>query len=270
MPAPLNIRKVKKQPQPQTQPEPQPEPQQPLQAPLMAGALNATKDAFTKFEQFTPNFSAGIKGRKSKNDDDPFRYDGVKFTGFNTVSKKKTAWYKRNSKPDDNTFAAGEVEINPNCLPDPKKKGFTLGKILKKFGPKEEEGLPLGCKLMYLSPFTIYTNPTTAFKLYEDDNAAESVGDDLGHYQPPKQANYRDDSTRQIEPQQNWLARLFLVKPATSYMCFNLTKRRARQEVALLLKDWRQFGIKDVVVNKPRNLVFGKVAPTNCKSPCCI
>ncbi|KFY64661.1 hypothetical protein V496_03116 [Pseudogymnoascus sp. VKM F-4515 (FW-2607)] len=241
MPAPLNIRKVKKQPQPQPEPQPQPQPQ--AEVPLMTGALNAT-NAFTKFEQLAPNFSSESKGRKSKHDVDPFRYDGVKHNAFGTLPTKKTAWYKRNSKPVEQ-FAPGEVEINPNCLPDPKKKGFNLGNLLKKFGSKEEEGLPLG-----------------AFKLSEDDDNAESDGENLRKYKHTL-VNYRDDSTRQLEPQQNWLARLFLVKPATSYLCFNLTKRRARQEVALLLKDWRQFGIKDVVVNKPRNLVFGKVAEVN-------
>ncbi|KFY24950.1 hypothetical protein V493_04924 [Pseudogymnoascus sp. VKM F-4281 (FW-2241)] len=243
MPAPLNIRKVKKQPQPQ--PLPQPQVQQQAEVPLMTGALNATKEVFTKFEQFTPNYSTEPKGRKSKHDVDPFRYDGVTFNNVGTITKKKTAWYKRSTKVTEVTFPAGEVEINPNCLPDPKKKGFALTNLLKKFGPKEEEGLPLG-----------------AFKLYDDNNDTESVADNHAHYLP-KQANYRDDATRQIEPHQNWLARLFLVKPATSFLCFNLTKRRARQEVALLLKDWRQFGIRDVVVNKPRNLVFGKVAPVN-------
>ncbi|KFY08292.1 hypothetical protein V492_06361 [Pseudogymnoascus sp. VKM F-4246] len=237
MPAPLNIRKVKKPAQPQ--------PQQPSETPLMTGALNPPKDAFTKFEQLAPK-NTGTKKQKSKHNDDPFRFDGVKNNGFGTISKKKSAWYKRSFKPEEPKFAEGEVEINPNCVPDPKKKGFDLGKILKKFVPKEEEGLPLG-----------------AFKLYDDNDDVESVTNDIGHQPLPKQANYRDDATRQIEPHQNWLARLFLVKPATGHLCFNLTKRRARQEVALLLKDWRQFGIKDVVVNKPDNLVFGKVAPTN-------
>lgn len=116
--------------------------------------------------------------------------------------------------------------------------------------------------------FTTSTNIRAAFKLSEDDDNAESDGDNLRKYKHTL-VNYRDDSTRQLEPQQNWLARLLFVKPATSYLCFNLTKRRARQEVALLLKDWRQFGIKDVVVNKPRNLVFGKVAEINCKYPRC-
>ena len=85
----------------------------------------------------------------------------------------------------------------------------------------------------------------------------------MSHYQPT-QANYLDNSSRQIEPQQNWIARLFHVKPAKGYLCFNLTKRRARQEVTLLLKDWRQYGIKDIVVNKERNIVFGKVGERNC------
>ncbi|KAK3905012.1 hypothetical protein C8A05DRAFT_13142 [Staphylotrichum tortipilum] len=48
--------------------------------------------------------------------------------------------------------------------------------------------------------------------------------------------------TRKIDVQQNWLARLFRVKPAMHHLCFNLTKRRARQEVAILLREWRKYG----------------------------
>jgi len=58
---------------------------------------------------------------------------------------------------------------------------------------------------------------------------------------------------------------MFRVKPAKKYMCFTLSRRRARQEVVFLLKDWRQYGIKDIVVDKQRNIVFGKVAAQNCK-----
>ncbi|KAK3938408.1 hypothetical protein QBC46DRAFT_440550 [Diplogelasinospora grovesii] len=68
---------------------------------------------------------------------------------------------------------------------------------------------------------------------------------------------------RKIEVQQNWLARLFRVKPAMRYMCFNISKRRARQEVAILLKEWRQYGIKDVEVDKERNIVFARLSPKN-------
>ncbi|KAK3954566.1 hypothetical protein QBC32DRAFT_255261 [Pseudoneurospora amorphoporcata] len=68
---------------------------------------------------------------------------------------------------------------------------------------------------------------------------------------------------RQIEVHQNWLARLFRVKPATRHLCFSMPRRRTRQEVAILLREWRQFGIKDVEVDKERNLIFARVGAQN-------
>lgn len=70
---------------------------------------------------------------------------------------------------------------------------------------------------------------------------------------------------RQIEPQQNWLAKLFNVKPASKFICFSVSKRAARLEVAKVLKDWKRYGIKDVQVDKQRNIVFGKVGKENCE-----
>ncbi|KAI1181109.1 hypothetical protein F4777DRAFT_2515 [Nemania sp. FL0916] len=74
----------------------------------------------------------------------------------------------------------------------------------------------------------------------------------------------RDPATpRNIEPQQNWLARLFRVKPATRYICFAISRRRARQETATLLKEWRQYGMQDIEVDKERNIVFARLGPKN-------
>ncbi|KAL2161240.1 hypothetical protein VTH06DRAFT_8460 [Thermothelomyces fergusii] len=72
-----------------------------------------------------------------------------------------------------------------------------------------------------------------------------------------------DGGIRKIEVQQNWLARLFRVKPAMRYLCFSILKRRARQEVAILLREWRKYGIRDVEVDKVRNIIFAKVGPKN-------
>lgn len=69
---------------------------------------------------------------------------------------------------------------------------------------------------------------------------------------------------RNIEVKQNWLTRLFRVKPATSYVCMNLSRRRARQEVAILLREWRRYGIRDIQVDKQRNIIFARVAAKNC------
>lgn len=74
-----------------------------------------------------------------------------------------------------------------------------------------------------------------------------------------------ESKTRNIEPQQSWLARLFRVKPATGYLCFLISRRRARQEIAILLKEWRQYGMRDVEVDKARNIVFARVGKDNCK-----
>ncbi|TQV93109.1 CAMK/CAMKL/GIN4 protein kinase [Cordyceps javanica] len=68
---------------------------------------------------------------------------------------------------------------------------------------------------------------------------------------------------RGIEVKQNWLTRLFRVKPATSYVCMNTSRRKARQEVVMLLREWRRYGIRDIQVDKQRNIIFARVAAKN-------
>jgi hypothetical protein len=70
---------------------------------------------------------------------------------------------------------------------------------------------------------------------------------------------------RQIEPQQNWIAKLFHVKPASKFICFSISRRKARQEITIVLRDWKRYGIRDVQVDKERNIVFGKVGKKNCE-----
>ncbi|KAI6252386.1 hypothetical protein MCOR27_009995 [Pyricularia oryzae] len=72
-----------------------------------------------------------------------------------------------------------------------------------------------------------------------------------------------ESAERMIKPQQNWLARLFRVKPATRVICLSISRRRARQEVAILLRDWRKYGIRDVEVDKKRNVIFARLSSKN-------
>jgi len=103
----------------------------------------------------------------------------------------------------------------------------------------------------------------------QDDSAsfAESIEEEQRQSHVGRVTNFENPRTRLIEPQQNWLARLFHVKPATRFICFSVSKRRARQEIASLLREWRKYGARDIVVDKERNVVFGRVGPRNCKSP---
>lgn len=71
---------------------------------------------------------------------------------------------------------------------------------------------------------------------------------------------------RKIDPQQNWLARIFHVKPAKRHLCLSISQRRARQETVSLLREWKNFGIRDIEVDKLNNIVFARVAANNCES----
>lgn len=96
-----------------------------------------------------------------------------------------------------------------------------------------------------------------------DESTFADNADEWEHYQRPGKG--KNVASRQIEPRQTFLARLFRVKPAVDYVCFNLSRRRARQEISAMMKDWRQFGITDVVTDKHRQMVFAKVGKKNCK-----
>ncbi|EFW99101.1 serine/threonine-protein kinase [Grosmannia clavigera kw1407] len=69
--------------------------------------------------------------------------------------------------------------------------------------------------------------------------------------------------SRKIDPQQNWLARIFHVKPAKRHLCLSISQRRARQETVSLLREWKNFGIRDIEVDKVNNIVFARVAANN-------
>ena len=97
-----------------------------------------------------------------------------------------------------------------------------------------------------------------------DSHAASDI-----YYRPknPIFSSRSDAAKRQIEPQQNWFAKLFNVKPAFKVICFTVSSRRARREIVSILKDWKRYGIKDLQVDKMGNRVFGKVAAKNCQLP---
>lgn len=50
-----------------------------------------------------------------------------------------------------------------------------------------------------------------------------------------------------------------------SYLCMVITRKRARQEIAILLREWRKYGIRDIQVDKERNIVFARVSAKNRK-----
>ncbi|ORY67280.1 uncharacterized protein BCR38DRAFT_154082 [Pseudomassariella vexata] len=174
---------------------------------------------------------------------------------------KKSSWFKRSSKDKDDIFnskggsSSSRTEGTPYSdsnasstgpIPPARKKSFSFA-FWRNSKDQEEMKLSLA-----LGPE------------FDESPSPEPVRM-FSHPARPPHSNQRNDdvTTRNIEPQQNWLARLFRVKPATQHICFTIPRRRARQEIAILLREWRRYGIRDVQVDKDRNLVFGRVGAKN-------
>ncbi len=69
-----------------------------------------------------------------------------------------------------------------------------------------------------------------------------------------------------IQPPQNWLSRFLRIKPAVSVMCFQVGKVRARREIAALFREWRKYGMRDIVIDKVAGRIWARVDAKNCKS----
>ena len=69
---------------------------------------------------------------------------------------------------------------------------------------------------------------------------------------------------RAIQPApQNWFARFLHIKPATKVLCFQISRIKARKEVTSQFREWRYFGMKDIVVDRARSRVWAAVDENN-------
>ncbi|KAI1764392.1 Pkinase-domain-containing protein [Hypoxylon sp. FL1150] len=172
----------------------------------------------------------------------------------NTAVRKRssTSWFKRSSKEKSELFDGNNTDLSrvetassagTSAIPAKKKSfGFNFWR-----GSKEQPQLQLS-----LGGSDV------------EDSPSPKSARVFSHPSRPSHKKSADKAAaRNIEPQQSWLARLFRVKPATRYLCFMISRRRVRQEIAVLLKEWRPHGMKDIVIDKERNLVFARVGKRN-------
>jgi hypothetical protein len=201
-----------------------------------------------------------------------------KYTDSNpgTIAKKRASWFKRNSKDGaagsrmsvEGSVTQSHASSNESrqireAPPPPTSKtkntlSSRLGQLFKKRTSRiKEDEAPGTSQYPSILQRASYLTFFAAHDVYNDH---ASVQDSVTLASRPQEL--RD---RQIEPQQSWIAKLFHVKPVSKFICFQVSKRRARQEITSILKDWRRYGIHDVQVDKERNIVFGRVAAKNCK-----
>ncbi len=63
----------------------------------------------------------------------------------------------------------------------------------------------------------------------------------------------------------NWFARFFRIKPASEVIVLAIPKARARREVVKILREWKQYGMVGVHIDKKNSIVYGRVGHANCK-----
>lgn len=71
-----------------------------------------------------------------------------------------------------------------------------------------------------------------------------------------------------IHISQNWFAKFFHVKPATKFIVLSVTKARARKEIMKILREWRKYGLRDVVSENHTGfgtVIRGRVDVENCE-----
>ncbi|KAI0019912.1 hypothetical protein F4780DRAFT_401442 [Xylariomycetidae sp. FL0641] len=178
-------------------------------------------------------------------------------------AKKKSSWFKRNSKDKDDAFTtkAGSVSSTTDFVtctdttstaaapipPARRKKSFSLAFWRTPKDPAYMQLANAGCDV---EDATLRGPTRRSSRSIRPGRDKESKVED-------------EYVNRNVETHQNWLARLFRVKPVVKHLCFSSTRRRARQEIAFLLRDWRKYGVRDIQIDKERCIVFGRVAKKN-------
>ncbi|PFH57995.1 hypothetical protein XA68_14306 [Ophiocordyceps unilateralis] len=183
----------------------------------------------------------------------PTTHDGV------ARKKKMTSWFKRTSKAESETTDTGVPSVSSSTTS--KQAPFPDAHLVGDATKKKPFGLPFW-----------KSNRNRDMKMTIPDKTDGDMGP---RYEPATRGQRAktkrrsallessSSGTRNIEVKQNWLTRLFRVKPATSHICMTLSRRRARQEVAILLREWRKYGIRGVQVDKQRNIVFARLGAKN-------
>ncbi|RSM03185.1 hypothetical protein CEP52_007558 [Fusarium oligoseptatum] len=211
------------------------------------------------------NHEGGGNALHSSGSDDPTTTTLLEPSSYDVqvvMKKKKSSWFKRASKvgsehsresaewQDCNSYMTtsdGKRSDSTSTEAPAKKKTFSFS--FWKSNKQRDSIMSIG------GPDDVEPSTTDTHTVANENNQVKAP--------QPKWHESGSGPVRNIEVKQNWLARLFRVKPATSHLCMAISRKRARQEVTILLREWRKYGIRGIQVDKERNIVFARVAAKN-------
>ncbi|KAL8790659.1 MAG: hypothetical protein Q9213_000507 [Squamulea squamosa] len=188
--------------------------------------------------------------------------------GFqNLGGRKEVPAWKRTSDP------ASETSQNS----DTKREGMTgTQRLLKLFGKKDPKTKRSSQELRgdfdLEDDASVCTTSTTSHQPYLmsgglQTRSTTSVIRPRDKQQYPNKSSVSVPSaalSREIQPrQQNWLQKFLRIKPAVTVLPFQVSRVRARKEMVSLLREWRKYGMRDIVVDRVAGRVWARVGEKN-------
>lgn len=164
---------------------------------------------------------------------------------------------KTNSSEDTSETA----EVVPTV--EAKKKWFT-----KMFSKTNKNPAPPVAEHVIVQDVSSETDSNTASTenlLIEPHGQRLDKKTSKGAEQKSGEATITD--TQPVQINQNWFAKFFHIRPASRIICLHVTKAKAKREVVKILKDWKKYGLRDVVTERRDggDLIRGRVDSMNCK-----
>ncbi|GAB0143166.1 hypothetical protein EsHS_00003692 [Epichloe bromicola] len=168
--------------------------------------------------------------------------------------KKKSSWFKRASRAESSTMSSTSEARRASSSTNSKQSR-----------PSDEGGVD-NKKRNFTFPFWKNKGRDLTMRVEDKDERRQMSAHPVVRKRRSGMPSLNSGSSRNIEVKQNWLTRLFRVKPATSYLCMTLSSKRARQEVVILMREWRRYGLRSIQVDTQRNIVFARLGAKNCES----
>ncbi|KAK8174729.1 hypothetical protein BC567DRAFT_289719 [Phyllosticta citribraziliensis] len=162
--------------------------------------------------------------------------------------QRRTASPRIGNKPSESALSNYTEFPMRNDRKEPKKPFFLAGLFGKKMQEKKDQKLELN------SP-EYFTNIHEGAEF----SASSLVPSGLSY---PAEADPNNPGAPRYEGQ-NWLARFLHIKPASKVLCFQVGRGRVRQEIVRLLRDWRKYGVRDIVFDRATNVIQARVDKDN-------
>lgn len=174
------------------------------------------------------------------------------------------------ARRDSTDAILDSVEMAPSV--ETKKKWFSkmFGKSNKSTGQATSEHI-----IVQYATSETDSNATSTENLLAEPRAKKLKKDDpsktseqgLDESGPMATKTATSNGARTTHISQNWFAKFFHIKPASRIICLCIGKAKARREVVKILRDWRKYGLRDVVSERSDggDLIRGRVDTMNCK-----